>query len=650
MQQLNFINFPRSKAKAARRLNIMGAKVIPIIPEEKRPTGPWSDWMGETPSEVISTHWEMNPNHDVGIITLGLYVMDADSEQAVTALHRIEAECGMESLFIVKTRKGEHHYYQLPEDVEAKSQSFSTASLPENIDVRANKAIIIAPGSTNKTVIRCDINSFDELTPVTQEFVDAIKQHNSPMSASGETPSRRETLPTNSEHLLFIQKLVANISPEHYERWIGVGMAIHNETAGSDQGLQLYDCWSSSGSTYKGRAEIEHKWNSFKSDTSNSMTLGSLIHWAREAGADIDSIRDSCVEQFTIVPRLVINTDANEIAVEEESDVPLRKFSLLGQSSDLARLSAGSKLIFNGLAQIGQATVWYASPNSGKTLCTISFVNDDHNSGNLRGYEIYYLNMDDSAKGLAEKAELLEDIGVHMIAHGHRGFDIADFPTLLDQLAQHRAARKIILILDTLTKFVDTMKASACREISQQIRAFVSKGGTVLALAHTNKQRGDDGNPVPEGTMNILNNFDCSYTIDTPPSPNANKRLALFKNIKRRGNVVLEFAVEYANQSDISYSQLVASVTEVPPDNLDRIRHEAELESDDTGIQAILSAIESGATTKIALAKQAAAAAGVGKNTMLLLIEKYTGSDPGVHLWNFEVKKHGAKHFYVLGE
>lgn len=67
-----------------------------------------------------------------------------------------------------------------------------------------------------------------------------------------------------------------------YETWIHVGMALHHSTQGGDDGYQLWRDWSSTSEKYN-EAGMPKKWHSF-GKSHNPITLGSLIHWAEQAG------------------------------------------------------------------------------------------------------------------------------------------------------------------------------------------------------------------------------------------------------------------------------------------------------------------------------------------------------------------------------
>lgn len=48
-----------------------------------------------------------------------------------------------------------------------------------------------------------------------------------------------------------------------YDEWNTVGMALHHETGGSDEGLALWDEWSNTGDTYAGLEDLRGHWDSF---------------------------------------------------------------------------------------------------------------------------------------------------------------------------------------------------------------------------------------------------------------------------------------------------------------------------------------------------------------------------------------------------
>jgi hypothetical protein len=78
-----------------------------------------------------------------------------------------------------------------------------------------------------------------------------------------------------------LNALLDHIDPDiGYEDWLHVLMAIFYETGGSEAGFALADAWSSKGSKYRGRSEIEAKWRSFKPDATSPITIATIIRMA----------------------------------------------------------------------------------------------------------------------------------------------------------------------------------------------------------------------------------------------------------------------------------------------------------------------------------------------------------------------------------
>lgn len=86
-----------------------------------------------------------------------------------------------------------------------------------------------------------------------------------------EQPKTRKTV-----NLGLARELLFRHSPDvTYHEWVEAGMSLHHETKGSIDGLNLWDEWSARSEKYKGRADLENHWRSFK-DGDNPRTLNSL--------------------------------------------------------------------------------------------------------------------------------------------------------------------------------------------------------------------------------------------------------------------------------------------------------------------------------------------------------------------------------------
>ena len=135
----------------------LGLTVIPIIPGTKRTAVKWDPWVEKLSPEVIEIYWRQHPDHEVGfIVGDGIIVFDADSKMAIVALREIEEAFDLSPALVVKTSKGEHHYFRRHPDTYAKSDSHSTEDHPERIDIKTGRAMVVLPPSTGKEVISND--------------------------------------------------------------------------------------------------------------------------------------------------------------------------------------------------------------------------------------------------------------------------------------------------------------------------------------------------------------------------------------------------------------------------------------------------------------------------------------------------------------
>jgi hypothetical protein len=121
-----------------------------------------------------------------------------------------------------------------------------------------------------------------------------------------------------------------------------------------------------------------------------------------------------------------------------------------------------------------------------------------------------------------------------------------------------------------------------------------------------------------------------------------------FRNIKKRGNVELSTAYSYSQEQGLPYEELLWSVEKVDDDQLEPLRQQAEMVSDQEITDAIENCINQGINTKMQLAEAVAERTKTSKKNVLKIIEKYTGNDPDKHLWNFTVREHGAKVFDLM--
>ena len=69
--------------------------------------------------------------------------------------------------------------------------------------------------------------------------------------------------------------------------------------------------------------------------------------------------------------------------------------------------------VLDNIAILGQATVIYAKPNTGKTLIVMKMLIESIKAGRVKGDDVYYINADDTYKGLVTKLEINAGFKTH---------------------------------------------------------------------------------------------------------------------------------------------------------------------------------------------------------------------------------------------
>lgn len=452
----------------------------------------------------------------------------------------------------------------------------------------------------------------------------------------------------SSDSIKKLTALLEKLDPDcSYEYWFRAIAAVFHETHGSEDGFHIVNQWSRKGSKYTNEQGLRLKWRSFKTNVQNPITIRSLMKMVSETNQSRTENAIANSDTFALCETITIEAPSKS-RVQDLSH-PLGKFAVSHNVHDLEKNMVEQKPLLGNLALMGQATVFYAKHNTGKTLIALHLIIEAIELKRVDPSKIFYINMDDNSSGLLEKARMAQEYGFHMIADGHADFQVGKFRLAMHEMIESSKATGVVIILDTLKKFVNTMDKTQSSSFANLIRKFCLKGGTVIALAHVNKNVGSDGKAVPSGTSDILDDFDCGYVLDIVTSQSdALQRTVEFENKKKRGFVEDHVAYSYSLEKNLPYSQLLSTVEKVDPDRLLEIKHAAAVESDEVIIKAISNEISTGNVTKMLIAKEASLKAKVSRKSILSILEKYTGTDASLHRWNFNIRERGSHHYHLL--
>lgn len=642
-----------NRANATNAWLAQGYSPMPLWPTTKTPRYKFDQWFDGQSDRSVDVHWSTHPNDEIALhCGKGLVVLDADAPESLAAMLALEAKHGLEPKLVVNTKKGVHHYFRQSPELRIKSASHSTENYPERIDVRCGNGYIIAPPSTGKTLVTPEIVRLEDLSLLTQEFVDELFIHNGdrPLTqrpdrvAMQDTDEFGEPLDVSAK-VARMRAMLEHIDPEEgYSDWISVLMAIHHETDGSDEGLALADEWSSKGGSYEGFASIEKKWASFDAGSNTPVTMATLAAKLNDQGLDWMSVCSEADDPFEPCVMEVVKPVTEGKTVQKVAR-SLKDFSLLGRLDEVREVAVSAEPLLGELVLSGQFTVFYADANVGKTLIMLHLVTQAITAGRIDASNVMYFNLDDGAASVLEKGEIAEKFGFHQMATGFRDLTLEEFNSALKDTIRAKEASGTLLILDTLKKFTDVMNKSESSAFGQMMRAYTAAGGTVLVLGHTNKNPNAHGKPVPGGTSDIPQDADCVYTMAAEDKDG--QRVVTFENRKMRGSVPLRAQFTYSRSAG-TYAALLDSVRELTVDELTQDFTVTSYVSPEQGhINAIENIIGDGFKGKTQLLAEIQNKTRLSRSAAGKLLEKFDGEDPETHRWFTQCGEHGALTYFL---
>jgi hypothetical protein len=529
-----------------------------------------------------------------------------------------------------------HYLYRIPTRIDKDTLKHSNDNWLHGVDIKTmNQPMYL---KQRKTIIDSELPTLEEVEDAPQAIIDALTKV---------TKENRKARSESNAGKLQAAEILNHIDPDcTYSEWLNVGMALHNEFKGDPLGLEIWDNWSITGSSYSGFNVLEYKWNTF--GISGGVTFATVCKIAKDNGADLSEIAKKYND---VVPKYTSKFE--NVTNVKDDFFDFDKFSLNGDSATMKAQMLSDTYVLGKLAILGQLTAFYAKPNSGKTLLTLYLLIEAIKKGDIKSEDVYYINADDNYKGLVEKLLLAERYGFKMLAPNFKNFNPDDFSSYLHSLIQSDAAKGKVIILDTLKKFTNIMDKKLSSDFGRHMRSFVTKGGTIIMLAHTNKNRDGDGKVVFSGTSDIVDDVDCAYTLDITDDKSASlNKTVLFENIKSRGDVEQEEAYKYLAKAS-NYEELLDSVS--PIDETDailakeRIRMGKLLDKNEKTIDVIRKIIEGGTTLKTELINKAIVESKESKAKVFKALKDHTGKKfIDGHRWEECKGQKSAKMYKVI--
>ncbi len=333
----------------------------------------------------------------------------------------------------------------------------------------------------------------------------------------------------------------------------------------------------------------------------------------------------------------------------EGAKTQLDEWSVLGEADRLAEEAQAPELLISDLCLKGQATVIYAQPGAGKTMLMVYELVQAVSEKRIDPESVYYVNADDNSFGAAEKAKIFDELGINMLIPGENGFSASALMPEMNRMAATKEAKGKTVILDTLKKFTSIMQKSEAAEFGKLCRRFVVAGGSVIVLAHTNKNLGTDGKLTYAGTTDILEDFDAAYVAKLDQGVQPDLCSVTFTRLKGRSGNADEAVYVYSRAGQLSYQERLNSMRRLNETEMRAVGAAIEAANDDEVIESIEETILAEFRTKSDILQKVAKALSVSRHRVKAVLEKYESQKPSGGRWYKHVGAHNT-HKYFLHE
>jgi len=285
----------------------------------------------------------------------------------------------------------------------------------------------------------------------------------------------------------------------------------------------------------------------------------------------------------------------------------------------------------------GHLVVLAADPGAGKTtICT-------HLANNLaRQYRVMYVLADIGQTDVKHYHDMAEQYGWTLLLPDLKvGLSMADVVKRLEEMNTLGGDfSDVVLFCDTLKKMADVINKRSIKELLILLRSLTAKGMTIVLLAHTNKYKDADGDPIFEGTHDIKT--DCDDLIYLIPYENEDKSLTTSTKPSNKVRGTFE-PVSFTIKD-----RLVEELDEhIDTQAISDARAQFANDADD--IDKIIEAIRRGKhkqTEILATVKEQQ----LSKNKALRILRSYTQYEP-IKVWNVKrAFEKNAKLYYLRGK
>lgn len=483
-----------------------GFPVFPCRPDKRPLVKGWQN-RATTDAATIRRWWRKHPDAMPGLpmgSRSGLAVLDLDrknSKDGVAALRAMGLDPATLSPLTAETPSGGlHAYFRWPEGM-----GNSAAGLPPGCDVRGEGGFVIAPGSIGpKGRYRstgADLVDWLGLIgpsglPRWPEVLRPalLDQDAAPTAEPGEIP-----FATLREALLAIPNDGSNPDTESRDAWLNIGMALHYETGGSAEGLDLWQEWSGQWPRYDAD-RTEAAWQSFRRRDGALRTGQTILAEARKHGwRDLSAYDDA--------------------EIDPEADQTESRLTFLSPAD--CAVAEARRYVVKGMVAEGDVAAIVGAPGVGKSLFApllgYAVAQGQPVFGRkVRQGGVFYVAAEDESGMRARVAALREELG------DAPDFNLVGGVTSLfgeDHKALRRevkARRPALVIIDTLAMAFPGLRENEAESMGLVVAAAraLTKWGAAVVLIHHDTKDGAQGLPRGHSILNGALDLSLHLTKD----------------------------------------------------------------------------------------------------------------------------------------
>jgi KaiC/GvpD/RAD55 family RecA-like ATPase len=292
--------------------------------------------------------------------------------------------------------------------------------------------------------------------------------------------------------------------------------------------------------------------------------------------------------------------------------------------------------MYDNLIIQGHLHVIAADPGAGKTSVMTCVAGELQQ----KGFEVIYVLADIGQSDVRHYHEMAHEHGWTLALPDMKaGHSMMSVVNALEEMnhAGHDFSGQV-LIFDTLKKMADVIDKRSIKSLMDLMRSLTAKGATIVLIAHTNKYPDTDGDPVFEGTNDIVSNCDDliylvrkedqdGITTSTKPSNKVRGQFEpiSFKITKERDVYQLH------NFVDVSFEKKI----------------EKEYEQDHSIIEVVTEAIRLGKHKQFQIVEHCMDHK-ISKRQVLPVLKRYSYQPR--RLWTVEKGMQNNAYFYYLNE